>query len=137
MTKEELTTEISNIDKQIAVLEQKKGVLVQNLLACKDLTVKERFNHWASNCENEHDWYLQKATWPIAYKILDNRELNRYQTYHVLDLLEEELWPVLGDEIDVKKALENEDITQEDIDNAILLAEELIKGNCISFQYDW
>lgn len=137
LNKEELIAEISNIDYQISKLEQKKTAFVKNLLECNNLTLKERFIHWSSNCEKEHPWYLQEHTWPIAYSILDNRELNRHQTYNVRDLFEEELYPVIGDEMYVKGMIERGEITQEEIQKATALAEELIKGNCITFTYDW
>ena len=137
MNKTELQNELSKLDKEISSLEKKKEKIVKQLLKCKDLTLKERFQHWINNCDEEHSWYLQPHTWPIADRILNGRELRRYQTYDVVNLFEDELYLVLGDEAEVADMLKDGEIEQADIDEAIGLAEELIKGNCISFTYDW
>lgn len=137
MNKTELQDELSKLDKEISSLEKRKEKIVKELLKCKDLTLKERFHTWINNCDEEHPWYLQPNTWPIADRILNNRELRRYQTYEVFELFEEELYLALGDEDVVADMLKDGKIEQSDIDEAIGLAEELIKGNCISFTYDW
>ena len=139
MTELEIKRELEVIIAEIKVLKSRKKELTDKLMGTTD-NFLTKFNAWYDNEDNEsechHGWVISEKDFPLIRARMDNWDIDRYRTYYLEEIIDEEkMWILDNPEDFIKENGQEEyDKTVEEIQPML---EEAMKGNMKSFTYDW
>lgn len=130
----ELELEISKIDKEISNLQNVKKELEIQLLSITD-NFEKKFLVWMNSDMGEHHrWLPSESEFPILRNYLQEHcDMQRYKTYNLLDLFEEEIYYLENPE----EFENNKFFSEEDMMTFKKVAGEMMEKNIISFTCDW
>lgn len=121
-----MTEEIIKLRAQREEITQKIAELEKTELE-KASTFEKKLDIWANAEDGVHMHFIpSEREYPALRKYINDRELNRYQTYDLRDHFEYEIGCIIEDE------------NLEDVSDTIRKAlEEAVENNLHSFRMDW
>ena len=130
----EIELEISKITKEISNLQNVKKELELQLISMSD-SFEKKFLTWMNSDMGEHyRWIPDKSEFPTLRPYIEEHlDLERYRTYNLLDLFEEEIYYLENPE----KLENNQFFSEEDMITFKKVAGEMMEKNIISFTCDW
>ena len=134
--KDQLKKRLSEISIEISKLETEKYKIENQLIELSDNFI-DKFKIWYSSGQGgDYDFLPPRNQFPLLRKFVDDRELNRYQSYTIEDVIGDDIMYVF---LDYENAVKSYgDI---DCDRIIIkykpIIDEVMEGKLKSFTCDW